>query len=128
MYFGINSGDDNDIDGAIEGITAMISGATKSTNGEDLSRVVDGPCELLAFTLEFDCFTFPAHIPPKSKLGPAGLDMRNVFRINLAGIFKAGAQDAEWFPGPNAEVNPGDLGMVVRRPRRDGSTESTITD
>merc|ERR1719335_1933183 len=70
------------------------------------SRVVDGPCDLLAFTLEFDCFTFPAHIPPKSQLGNQGLDIRAVFKINLAGILKAGATEPDWFPGPTAEVNP----------------------
>jgi hypothetical protein len=127
MYFGVYKGSDSEIDSAIEGLTALIFGA-KGAAGEGQTRVVDGPCELLAFTLEFDVFTFPAHIPKNSSLGPKGLDMRSIFRVNLAGILKTGEEEPVWFPGPDATVAPGDLGLVVRRPRRDGSTESTIVD
>merc|ERR1712050_158033 len=92
---------------------------------------------LLAFTLEFDCFTFPDHIGQKARLGPrahadepnvVALDMRRRFRINVAGVLRQGAEEPEWFPGPAVEVSAGDLGLVVRRPCRDGSTQSTVLD
>jgi hypothetical protein len=160
MYFGVRAGEEDNIDKAVDGISAMISGtksgcssgplkrANSSSNTDDkyasstgsrASRVVDGPSELLAFTLEFDCFTFPSHIGQKARLGPPAnadqhnasalaLDMRRRFKLNVAGILRQGAEEPEWFPGPAVEVSAGDLGLVVRRPQKDGSTSSTVMD
>merc|ERR1712066_616817 len=86
----------------------------------------------------FDCFTFPSHIGNKARLGPPAsdqqnssalaLDMRRRFKLNVAGVLRRGSEEPEWFPGPSTEVSGGDLGLVVRKPCRDGSTQSTVLD
>jgi serine/threonine protein kinase len=160
MYFGVHQSLEEKIEEAVESITKMLSD-DRGRKGKDAplaessGRVVEGPSELLAFTLEFDSFTFPAHIGQNARLGPKGagndaaswldgheapkandqvmmpgvaLDMRNRFKINVAGVLRQGSDEPEWFPGPTVEVSAGDLGIVVRKPNRDGSTESTVTD
>merc|ERR1719188_40959 len=89
----------------------------------------------MAFTLEYDCFAFPAHIGACASIGPhvyktsvRPLDLRKSFGINLAGVMRQGNSEPDWFPGPDFEVAPGDLGLIVRCPCRDGSTEPTVTD
>jgi len=83
---------------------------------------------LLHFTLEFDCFTFPEQIGKDVSIGPAGLDMRKKFNINLAGVVKPDSEEPIWFPHAHVKVSAGDIGLVVRRPLQDGSSEPTATD
>jgi hypothetical protein len=159
MYFGVHQSLEEKIEEAVESITKMLSDdrvrkGKDAPLAESSGRVVEGPSELLAFTLEFDSFTFPEHIGKNARLGPKGagndaaswldgheakpndavmmpgvaLDMRNRFKINVAGVLRQGSDEPEWFPGPTVEVSAGDLGIVVRKPNRDGSTESTVTD
>lgn len=88
---------------------------------------------LMAFNLEFDCFTFPKHVGtaavvgPKAVAGKSALNLRGNFGLNLAGILRPGFEP-EWFPGPEAVVAAGDMGLVVRCPCKDGTTEPTVTD
>lgn len=102
--------------------------------GDGLGRSVDSKDGLMIFTLEFDCFTFPEHIGAKAAIGPraaedgvCALDLRKSFGLNLAGVISSKGTET-WFPGPDREVEPGDLGLVVRCPRRDGATDPTVTD
>lgn len=152
IYFGVDpaapaaNNDDKSVDQVVDRISGLIledsddadlSRKASSMNNTPLTRNIGGSSELLAFNLEFDCFLLPSHIGEKAILGPrsclpAGsglaLDMRNRFKINVAGILHQGDQEPIWFPGAAAEVSAGDLCLVVRRPLRDGSTESTVTD
>merc|ERR1719291_71770 len=102
--------------------------------GDGLGRSVNSKDGLMVFTLEFDCFSFPEHIGAKAAIGPratedgiCALDLRKSFGLNLAGIISSKGTET-WFPGPDREVEPGDLGLVVRCPRRDGATDPTVTD
>lgn len=165
MYFGVHKGDEEKLEEAVESITHMLAEDKDKKKKdapltENSGRVVEGPSELLAFTLEFDSFTFPEHIGQNARLGPqagsgtdtasswlnggksndalkpndqimmpgVALDMRNRFKINVAGVLRQGSDEPEWFPSASVEVSAGDLGIVVRKPNRDGSTESTVTD
>jgi K+/H+ antiporter YhaU regulatory subunit KhtT len=138
VYFGVHKGKDDEdeiYDQAFTGIASALSGQVAASE-----RIMDGPSDLLAFTLDFDCFAFPSTIGKSAVLGaksdqasaPTGdavfLDLRQRFNINLAGVLKNGENVPVWFPGPDMTVSPGDLGIVVRRPCRDGSTASTISD
>jgi len=139
MYFGVRKDESRDADGkeydkAFDAITHALFGEKKIDQAEkDHRKVEDGFSNLLAFTLDFDCFTFPKSIGQNISLGPEGLNLRSKHKINVAGIYRqketmSQAPQVEWFPGAEATVSGGDLGIVVRRPCRDGSTKSTITD
>jgi serine/threonine protein kinase len=102
--------------------------------GDGLGRSVNSKDGLMVFTLEFDCFSFPKHIGRKAAIGPRAtgdgifaLDLRKNFGLNLAGVINSKGTET-WFPGPDHEVEPGDLGLVVRCPRRDGATDPTVMD
>jgi len=102
--------------------------------GDGLGRSVNSKDGLMVFTLEFDCFSFPEHIGARAALGPRAtrdgtraLDLRKSFGLNLAGVISSKGTET-WFPGPDREVEPGDLGLVVRCPHRDGTTEPTVGD
>lgn len=111
--------------------------------------------KLVEFTVEFDCFAFPGHIGAEAMIGaakppgtpttagstppsavsavhvplpPRNLELRKNFGLNLVGIQRIGDDDPEWFPRASAVVKPDDLGLVVRLPCLDGSTEPTVTD
>lgn len=97
--------------------------------------------KLVEFTVEFDCFSFPSHIGTEAVIGcsgnktktsastpPRALHLRRAFRVNLVGIQRLGETEPEWFPRANVVVRPDDLGLVVRLPCTDGSTQPTLTD
>merc|ERR1719343_909041 len=124
------------------------TGIVGGIDGTNLARFasvkeVEQQGALIAFSLEFDCFTFPTHIGSHATIGPwpkqgpgarfgndkhVALDLRRVFNINLAGIKRRGndvddeADEIEWFPDAFALARPGDLGLVSRCPNRDGSS------
>lgn len=56
------------------------------------------------------------------------LNTRSNFGINLAGILRLGERCPVWFPSPTTIVCGGDVGLVVRRPCPDGSTQPTLKD
>jgi len=77
---------------------------------------------LTGLTLEFDCIEFPNHNAPVSVV-----DMRSTFGLDVLGIHRDNAIDVEWFPQQDAQSRAGDLGLLIRAPRNDGSTKSTVT-
>jgi len=156
LYFGIPAPKDGEdlTDDAVSGLTqAIFPDTTAAQQTTNVGRSTDAKAGMMAFQLEFDCFRFPEHIGPKGVIGSSGddgatnLNLRKTFELNLAGIVKTPAapsrtsksnkgdkvqpttkQEPVWFPGPGATVEPGDLGLVVRCPLRDGTTEPTVTD
>jgi len=87
---------------------------------------------LVEFAVEFDCFKFPEHIETQAEIGPNGLDMRKRFGINLVGIERPGGnegeREVEWFPSGTSTVEPGNIGLVMREPCADGSSQPTLSD
>lgn len=126
IYFRVPSDDQQTIDRALDGIAGVLSGKTLAA-GEGIrwSRAPDSPLKLLAFSLELDAFQFPAHVPPKSKLGP-DLGLRTLFGVTLAGVKKAGHAKPHWLLGSDFRVSPGDLGLIARQPCCDGSTANSV--
>jgi serine/threonine protein kinase len=102
--------------------------------GLGAGRSTDSKAGLMAFSLEFDCFEFPKHISSKSAIGPTApeggtaLNLRKHFGLNIAGIKRRDSAEPVWFPGPDEVVEHGDLGLIVRCPCRDGTTDPTVVD
>mmetsp|Transcript_76588 Transcript_76588/g.203165 ORF Transcript_76588/g.203165 Transcript_76588/m.203165 type:complete len:540 (-) Transcript_76588:287-1906(-) len=149
LYFGIPAPKDGEdlTDDAVSGLTQAIFPDTLAARQAHVGRSTDYKAGMMAFQLEFDCFRFPDHIGSKAVIGfsddsgATNLNLRKIFDLNLAGIVKKPAENSKgdkdqpqakqeplWFPGPGGTVQPGDLGLVVRRPLRDGTTEPTVTD
>jgi len=137
MYFGVPQ--DEDFTKAVEGLQTKLQPlqmyCTQSTQSEGAFRamvkrdVVDRGV-LVEFAVEFDCFRFPKHIGKRAEIGPNGLDLRKRFGINLVGIerFTGDEREVEWFPNGASVVEPGNLGLVMREPCVDGSSQPTLTE
>jgi len=145
IYFGVPQGEE--FDKAVDGLenllhndsgNSMAMGHTESMSHTESGRfrsvskkeVIEAG-KLVEFTVEFDCFTFPAHIGQQVEVGQNGLDLRSRFGINLVGIERHGQQqdeELEWFPHGNASVQSKDIGLVMREPCADGSTRPTLSD
>jgi K+/H+ antiporter YhaU regulatory subunit KhtT len=97
---------------------------------QDSTSTVSEQGEFVKVMCEFDCFRFPEHIGKEVEL--IKLNLRGTFGINLAGIVSVpeGTTDktANWFPSAECKVQPGDLGLVLRRPDPDGSSKPIMTD
>jgi len=140
IYFGVPQG--HEFNDAVDGLQALLHGSdceviTESSQLEvsrfrSLSKKeVVATGKLVEFAVEFDCFSFPQHIGQQVEIGPNGLNLRSRFGINLVGIVRhnhKGQHEEEWFPGGTAIVHPGDLGLVMRAPSADGSSQPTHTD
>merc|ERR1740138_490077 len=133
LYFGMpapKDGEDN-TDKDIVGLTQALFPSFQQS--EHVGRSTNYKAGLMAFILEFDCFHFPAHIGKTAVIGykeggaATNLRLRQNFELNLAGIVKKQGTPL-WFPGPEAIIEPGDLGLFVRCPLQDGTTEPTVTD
>merc|ERR1719265_843746 len=109
---------------------------------------------LVPFVPEFDSFEFPereeysvlhrdyAYVlgPTAQKKHQIALDMRRIHNVNVCGIVhmpRRGRSELEitgeeefevCFPGADTEVYPGDLGLVVRAPLRNGLSQPTVRD
>jgi serine/threonine protein kinase len=136
LYFGMpgpKDGEDN-TDKDIAGLTQAIF--PSFSQSDHIGRSTNYKAGLMAFNLEFDCFHFPTHIGKTAVIGfqeggaATNLRLRQNFELNLAGIVKKQDPQAPpvWFPGPEAVIEPGDLGLFVRCPLQDGTTEPTVTD
>lgn len=129
LYFGIPP--EHHTEEAVLGLKNAIFPAM---DAQSVGRSVNAKAGLMAFSLEFDCFQFPAHIGKGAVIGSTqdgdatSLNLRGNFNLNLAGILRPSTEEPEWFPGPTAMVETGDLGLVVRSPCKDGTTEHTVTD
>jgi serine/threonine protein kinase len=128
LYFGMPPNETNE-----DAVVGLKRALFPSMSSQTVGRSVNAKAGLMAFTLEFDCFTFPEHIGKKACIGSStdasvmSLNLRGNFGLNLAGIVKKN-KEVDWFPGPLATVDPGDLGLVVRCPCQDGTTEPTVLD
>jgi len=157
VYFGVPQGEEL-FSKAVAGLEAILlckaeSGTHRSASPADFRALskqeVFETGKLVEFTVEFDCFSFPAHIGAEAVLGArkpdsAGesrmlgpestgttsreLNLRRVFKLNLVGVQRIGEEDPEWFPRASAIIRPDDFGLVLRQPCLDGSTQPTVTD
>mmetsp|Transcript_55922 Transcript_55922/g.173232 ORF Transcript_55922/g.173232 Transcript_55922/m.173232 type:complete len:515 (+) Transcript_55922:42-1586(+) len=140
LYLGVPQGDE-EMDRAVDGIRQILhsswepertdsSGRYRAMRKEDVTE----SGRLVEFTIDFDCFPFPAHIGSAAVLGPTSdgqrraLNFRRAFGVNLVGIQRLGETEPEWWPRASAVVGPEDLGLVVREPCSDGTTRPTLTD
>jgi hypothetical protein len=128
LYFGMPPSEDSE-----EHVKALEKALFPNVNFGTGSRSCNARHGLMAFTLEFDCFAFPSHIGSSAAIGTSkdsstySLNLRGNFGLNLAGIVNKN-REVTWFPGPEATVQPGDWGLVVRCPCQDGTTEPTVFD
>lgn len=139
MYFGVPQGEGfpDSVDGLeakLRGsgsVKAQVSRSQSSGRFRPLSKkeVIEAG-SLVEFSVEFDCFKFPEYIGSNVPIGPDGLDLRRRFSINLVGIERRVGEETtvQWFPNGSSVVNPGELGLVMREPKADGSSGPTLTD
>mmetsp|Transcript_71831 Transcript_71831/g.127785 ORF Transcript_71831/g.127785 Transcript_71831/m.127785 type:complete len:527 (-) Transcript_71831:23-1603(-) len=135
VYFGIKSDkstQDDDVTPTLSQICQMFYGRDFALTHEGHDVANEG--RLVAFSLEFDCFTFPDYsggapmvLGPQAGDGQVALDLRRALGLNIAGIVTEDRGEV-WYPGAKEVVRPGDLGLVVRAPRRDGMSEPTVHD
>jgi len=143
IYFGVNQTIDattqeDNFDTVLDGLQKSFYGDTADGKTADGRGSEAGT--FVAFTLEFDCFTFPEHVGKKAMIGrgsieapqapgedPA-LDLRANFHLNLMGIHRMGEEMPEWFPKATSTVRAGDIGLVVRQPEKSGASKSTVND
>jgi len=125
IYFGVNS---SDLDAnAVSCVIAERLGLTEAhENSLGVLSRLDSVSMLIPFMPEFLFFDFPAHCT-NAILGPAkfatskenALDLRKVFRINVAGIVHPD-NTVSWWPGASRQrdgfVGAGDRGLVMRVP------------
>lgn len=132
IYFGMHpGGDTEEAHRALHNALFPEGTSKKKLSTGDLARSIEKKVGLLNLTLEFDCFTFPDHVGEEAAIGIGKLNIRKNFRINLAGVVRthsAGSAEPEWFPDASVTVSAGDLGLVIRRPCHDGSTQPTVKD
>merc|ERR1740121_2855478 len=125
IYFGVNDG-------------ALCTEALQSVISERLGLVEPGAdlgslarqtsmCSIIQFLPEFLHFTFPRHCVnavlgqvSHAKEGQNALNLRRVFRINVAGIVRSDGE-VSWWPGADEAggglVGPGDAALILRVPQ-----------
>jgi len=100
-------------------------GVAQERRADDIGKVA----------LEMDSFKFPKHTwgacIGHDRNGSRSLNLRQNFKIKLIGIMRGAEEEGtdpgpeiEWFPGPEAVLRPGDMGLVPRVPNSDGTSES----
>uniref|UniRef100_A0A7S4WCS3 Protein kinase domain-containing protein n=2 Tax=Alexandrium monilatum TaxID=311494 RepID=A0A7S4WCS3_9DINO len=89
----------------------------------DLKDSVSSPLQI--FSPELDCFCFPNFSSRVSKLDVGTI---HDLGILVVGLVQPGQSTPEWFPAAGAQIAPGAIGLVLRTPRKDGSSAPTITD